>query len=344
MKRCFYCHKELEPWRTYCPHCMNRLIPASPKRNRRLFRLLWKPCAIFFAAAVCLAAGLAVGLPRHEPPNLPAAGFEENTAATAVVTRSSAKETRTTASSSSSVAAGTTADSLAPGIMMTASQSTISSTEPPLFSQRTTLAQTLPPSGTQPAYPQVPTEDIRRRVQEKLDFDMTPISESAGLTEARIWYDPEEDVEILVNSIFDNLRICYNNSVFQLPMVYCLRFEGENYVYVGTGYPKASLKTETFDSQACIHAVIANMQQAYPERKFREILGAYIPSYTYIPFSCSAAMSQEEVVEAYTEHLKEITKGTTYEELYVAYLGTKRVVNGISGVTEERHIFASPIP
>ena len=130
-------------------------------------------------------------------------------------------------------------------------------------------------------------------------------------------------------------------------MMYYLRL-GEDayrnpYIYIGTGYVNASLKTESFDSQECIHAVIANLQQAYPERKFQETLSPYVPSYTYMPFSCSAAMSQEEIVTAYTEYLKEIAIGTLYDELYIAYLGTQRVVNGLSGVTEERHIFASPI-
>ena len=335
MKRCFHCHKELEPGRTFCPHCMNRQVPVKPKRNRCLVRLLWKSCTVFFAVAIGVV-GMAVGLSRHEAQDLPAADSVES----ASQPLPAAEEVESTDSSATT---GTAADSLTSVTTMTASQNAPESSP---FSQHTTFTQSLLPSETWPTYPQVSIEDIRRRVEERLDFDITQIEETTGLSEAGFWYDPYEDVDIVVNDILEELRINYNASSFQMPMVYYLRLEEigyGGYVYVGTGYVRASLKTKAFDSRECVQAVIANMQQSYPEREFREAVSTYIPSFGYMSFSCSAAMSQEEIVTAYTAYLKEIATGTLYDELYIAYLGTQRVTNAISGVTEERHIFISPI-
>ncbi len=333
---CPYCHKPLGSLKNFCPHCMRRQMPARPNRNRCLVRLLWKPCAALSAVAIGVA-GMAVGL-SHEARNLPVVGFPESAASTAI-TISAIEETECTDPSATT---GTTEDGLAPAI--TTLQDIPISTGSSFFAQHTTSTQILLPSEIQLPYPQVPMEDIRRRVQEKLGFDIRQISDGTELEECGTWYDPNENIDSLVNRILDHLKITYINSTFGMPMVYYLRLGedtyGSPYIYVGTGYVNVPLKTESFDSQECVRAVIANMQQAKPEHRFLEVPYPYITSFVILPFSCPSSWTQEEIETAYTNYLSDISFS---DELYIVYLGTRNITNGITGMTEERHIFASPI-
>ena len=336
---CRYCRRPLEPLKNFCPHCMGRQATASTKRNCCFLRLFWKNYTILLVVTFSMTS-VVINLARHNSQNTPAADFTES------ITDSPTKTVGSIISETIAMDLSCTAVDSTTETTLTFSEFTTSTRKasPSISTESTTSMQTSSFSKTQPTRPQVPMEAIRRRVEEKLDFDIRPVSENTILAEAGIWYDPYEDIEIIVNQIAECLRISYVNSIFNMPMVYYLRSGGNignPNIYVGTGYVCTPLKTENFDSQECIRAVIANIQPAYPERKFKEVLGSYVPSFTHMSFSCSTAMSQEEVVAAYTQYL--LNTSSSHEELYIAYLGTQNVVNGISGITEERHIFTSPI-
>ena len=331
MKRCFHCGRQLEPGKHFCPHCMTRQSPVSPKRNRSFIRLFWKPGAILAAALLLVMIARLFSLNETKSP--PAIADASATASPA--------PTVSYGSTAGHAAATETHPEAHPIATVPLSGSTAAETRFP----ETTRAPTTPTSlETAPVQHQAPMEEIRRRVQSKLDFDIRQITVSDGLVESGTWYNPYEDMEILVNRLVEILKMEYINAVPQIPMVYYLRLGedsyGSPYIYAGTGYVNAPLKNEAFDSQTCIREVITNIQQLKPEHRFLEVPYPYITSFITLTFSCPTSWTQEEIAKAYANYLSGISFS---EELYIVYLGTRSITNGITGITEEQHVFGSPV-
>lgn len=334
MKRCFHCGRQLEPEKDFCPYCMTRQSPVSPKRNRSFIRLFWKPGMILAAALLLVMTAWIFSLNET---TIPPAIDDDSAVSTTV----SLAPTVSCGSTVGHAAATETHPEAHPTATVSLSGSTAAETRFP----ETKRAPTTPPSlETAPVQHQAPMEEIRRGVQSKLDFDIRQIMVSEGLVEQGTWYTPYEDMEILVNRIVEILRIQYSNAVPRIPMVYYLRLGedsyGNPYIYAGTGYVNAPLKNESFDSQTCVREVIANIQQLKPEHRFLEVPYPYITSFITLPFSCPTSWTQEEIAKAYANYLSGISFS---EELYIVYLGTRSITNGITGMTEEQHVFASPV-